>query len=58
LVKFIHLPEKCTIRIFTLAGDQVTTLEHDDAVHGELQWNLEPERAGAGERSVHLYGRI
>lgn len=29
LVKFINLPEKCTIKIFSLAGDLVRTVEHD-----------------------------
>jgi hypothetical protein len=31
LVWFIHLPPKCTIRIFSLAGDIVKTIDHDDA---------------------------
>ena len=39
-VKFIHLPKKCTIRVFTLAGDLVSTLEHDDPERGELEWDL------------------
>jgi hypothetical protein len=29
LVKFINLPEVCTIRIFSLGGDLVRTIEHD-----------------------------
>lgn len=29
LIKFINLPEKCTIKIFSLAGDLVRTVEHD-----------------------------
>ena len=44
LIRFIHVPEKCTIRIFTLAGDLVETLNHDvsnDAIkRGEVEWNL------------------
>jgi hypothetical protein len=28
-VKFINLPEKCTIKIYSLAGDLVRTEEHD-----------------------------
>jgi hypothetical protein len=39
-VKFIHLPTKCTVRVFTLAGDLVVTLNHDDPVKGELDWDL------------------
>lgn len=29
LVKFINLPERCTIKIYSLAGDLVRTVEHD-----------------------------
>lgn len=32
VVWFIHLPPKCTIRVFTLAGDLINTIVHDDAV--------------------------
>jgi hypothetical protein len=28
-IKFINLPEKCTIRIFSLSGDLVRTVQHD-----------------------------
>jgi hypothetical protein len=31
LVWFIHLPSRCTLRIFALAGEVVKTIEHDDA---------------------------
>jgi hypothetical protein len=44
LVKFIHLPKKCTLRVFSLAGDLITTLEYeappDQPDRGELEWNL------------------
>ncbi|MEE9161418.1 MAG: hypothetical protein V3U35_00470, partial [Candidatus Neomarinimicrobiota bacterium] len=40
-VDFIHLPQECTIRIFTLAGDHVNTLEHAGSVFdGSASWNL------------------
>jgi len=55
LVKFIHLPGKCTIRIFTLAGDQVTTLEHNDPVQGELQWNLLSQSGRALASGVYIF---
>jgi hypothetical protein len=29
VIKFINLPEVCTIRVFSLAGDLVRTIEHD-----------------------------
>jgi hypothetical protein len=55
LLKFIHLPPKCTIRIFTLAGDLVTTLEHDDPVRGELSWNLLSESNRAIASGVYVF---
>jgi len=39
-VKFINLPRECTIRIFTLGGDHVRTLNKDDTTT-EIFWDLE-----------------
>ena len=41
-LQFTHLPEKCTIRIYTLAGNLVQTLEHDGAEShsGTEDWDL------------------
>lgn len=38
-LQFIGLPEQCTIRIYTLAGDLVRTLEHN-ADGGDEAWDL------------------
>ncbi len=41
LIHFIHLPAKCTIRIYTLAGELVQVLEHDSVFEdGSESWNL------------------
>lgn len=39
-VKFTHLPEKCTIRIFNLSGTQVATVEKDDPTTNTASWDL------------------
>jgi hypothetical protein len=40
-IDFINLPAKCTIRIYTLAGALVTTLNKDSEISdGALSWNL------------------
>ena len=41
LIYFIHLPAKCTIRIYTISGNLVQTLEHDAGLtNGQEPWNL------------------
>lgn len=37
---FTHLPERATVRIYTVAGDWVRTLEHDDPTRDTLTWDL------------------
>jgi len=40
-VYFENLPQQCTIRIFSLSGTPVKTIEHDSSVeHGREYWNL------------------
>jgi hypothetical protein len=40
-IYFIHLPQKCTIRIYTISGHLVQTLEHDGNIDdGQEAWNL------------------
>jgi len=40
-LQFIHLPQKCTIRIFAVDGTLVRTLEHDSPMtDGSHEWDL------------------
>ena len=39
-VRFTHLPPECTIDIYTLNGDHVRQLRHDNPTYGELRWDL------------------
>lgn len=38
-LQFIHLPDECTIRIYSLSGDLVQTLNHTDGT-GTADWNM------------------
>ena len=38
-MQFTHLPGECTIRVYTLAGDLVKTIEHTSG-DGDEDWNL------------------
>lgn len=39
LIQFVNLAEKCTIRIYTVRGDLVKTIDHDDPSSGIAFWN-------------------
>ncbi len=40
-IDFIHLPQKCTIRIYTLRGNLVRTIEHESTARdGSESWDL------------------
>jgi len=40
-IEFTHLPQVCTIRIFTVSGELVTTIEHNSSLlDGSAEWNL------------------
>jgi hypothetical protein len=39
-IEFRGLPQRCTIRIYTVLGDLVQTLEHDGGTEGYEAWNL------------------
>jgi len=41
MIEFIHLPAKCTIKIFTMRGHLVDTIEHDSLLNdGHEFWDL------------------
>jgi hypothetical protein len=55
LIKFIHLPDVCTIRIYSLAGDVIATLHHEDPTRGEMAWNLMSESGRAIASGVYVF---
>jgi hypothetical protein len=59
---FTHLPPKCTIRIFTMVGEVITTLYHDDAARmaeglpeGQQEWSLLSESNRAIASGVYVF---
>ena len=39
-VRFTNLPEKCRIRIYTVSGEFVKELGHDNASSGNRWWDM------------------
>jgi hypothetical protein len=61
-IKFYNLPERATIRIFTLAGDHVITIVHDDNDRrgsdipvGATAWNLISKNNQDTVSGIYLY---
>jgi hypothetical protein len=54
-IQFINLPTQCQIKIYTLAGDLVTTLDHHDAARGYEDWNLTSSIGQAISSGIYLF---
>ncbi len=55
-IKFFNLPRRATVRIFTLAGDLVTTIEHDAAFStAQPSWNLVSRNNQDTVSGIYLY---
>jgi hypothetical protein len=54
-VHFINLPQKATVRIYTVAGDLVVELEHNDPVRDFLPWNLKNGKGNDVASGIYIY---
>ena len=53
---FTHLPRKCTIRIFTINGELVDTIEHEsDLNDGAAHWNMLTKDGLSISFGVYIY---
>ena len=55
VLKFIHLPPKCTIRIYTMTGEIVSTIYHEDTAQGEQDWNLKSDSNRSIASGVYVF---
>lgn len=55
IVRFMNLPETCTIRIFNLAGDLVRTLQKTDITSSALTWDLLTDNGLPVGSGVYVY---
>jgi hypothetical protein len=54
-IQFINLPSPCEIKIYTVAGQYVTTLYHDDPQLGYHNWNLTSTVGQAVSSGLYLF---
>jgi hypothetical protein len=55
IMRFVNLPEACTVRIFNLGGDLVRTLRKTDQTTSVLDWDLETENGLPVGSGVYIY---
>ena len=54
-IDFINLPSKCSIRIYSLGGDLVDEIEHDDEFKANESWNLISRDVQAVVSGIYLF---
>ncbi|MCB5235181.1 MAG: hypothetical protein LHW60_08095 [Candidatus Cloacimonetes bacterium] len=52
---FINLPERCTIRIYTLAGDLIQTLDHEGATNTDILTVSKAATQGVAASGIHSW---
>ena len=55
-IHFTHLPQVCTIRIFTVSGELVTTIQHESSMNnGTAEWNLLTRDNLSAAYGIYIY---
>ena len=54
-MRFIRLPTVCTISIYTVSGEFVTRLDHDDSFSGNEWWDITNGRGQAIAPGLYIY---
>lgn len=55
VIKFTHLPQQCKISIFTLTGDLVDEIYHNDANYADEAWDLISRNNQSVVSGLYLY---
>ena len=54
-IQFINVPSPSKIIIYTLSGDVVRTMKHDDPQRGYIDWNLTSDAGQTIASGIYLY---
>ena len=49
------MPDKCTISIYTISGEFITTIKHDDPFDGNEFWDLKNGRGDQIAPGLYIY---
>ena len=54
-MRFTHLPQECRISIFTITGEVIKKLEHNDQFDGNEWWDLRTEKNNEVAPGLYIY---
>ena len=54
-IRFTNLPSKCKISIFTISGELIYQLEHDDESSGNIWWDMRTVNNQEVSPGLYLY---
>jgi hypothetical protein len=54
-IYFMHLPSVCEISIYTITGEWVVTLDHNDANSGIYEWDIKNENGEDIDSGIYRY---
>jgi hypothetical protein len=54
-IQFINLPAQCEIKVYSLAGNLIITIEHNNAQRGYEDWNLTSSAGQAIASGIYLF---
>ena len=54
-LRFTHLPQKCIIKIYTISGEFVDEIIHNDTIDGNEYWDLKNSSGKKVAPGLYIY---
>jgi len=54
-IRFVNVPDVCTLKIFTVAGDLIWEIEHNNPNSGNIEWDVRNSRAEDVASGIYVY---
>ena len=54
-LRFTHLPKSCSIKIYTVSGELVNVLNHNDLYDGDHFWDLKNDNGKVISPGLYIY---
>ena len=54
-LQFTHLPDECTLSIYTVSGELITSFKHDDPYLGSEWWGLKNDSGNMVAPGLYIF---